>query len=60
VPASQQNTKTINTLYYNGEGGNGVSKYETLEAVAQNIEACVLVSKTLATTWVSIDEDAER
>ena len=57
----QQATRTqnIKTLYYYGEGGNGVSKYETLKDVEDNIEACIATSRSLATTCVGIGQDDE-
>jgi hypothetical protein len=54
----QQATRTRNiaTLYYHGEVGNGDCLYENLDQVCQNVEHCLSVSKSLASTCTYVDE----
>jgi hypothetical protein len=52
-------TRNIENLFYYGESGNGVSRYDSKEEVEQNIEACIATSRSLATTCVYIDLNDE-
>jgi len=52
-------TRNIKTLYYHGETGNDESRYENLDQVYQNIETCLNMSKSLATSCSYVDENDE-